>query len=200
MCREGQRVGIWAWDVASGELVLVIPVVLALLGDNPMQSEMACHIGLRGKFFCRVCWVKGRDAEDELGAIPLPANPIGEEVDDAASTLPGSTVDGLSLDDDSTSRLSSETDGEATTTPRSPNLPAADATRPASSDFNSTRVAEGPATPEAAIAEQTGRAPQRVRKGRALESLQQLADRARRFLGVTSSGLCWASCTDGMLS
>lgn len=26
-----------------------------------MQSEFACHIGLRGKFFCRACWVKGFD-------------------------------------------------------------------------------------------------------------------------------------------
>jgi hypothetical protein len=38
--------------------------VLAMLGDNPMQSEFACHIGLRGKFFCRCCWVKGYDARD----------------------------------------------------------------------------------------------------------------------------------------
>ena len=41
----------------------MIPAVLALLGDNPMQSELACHIGLMGKFFCRHCWVKGRDAK-----------------------------------------------------------------------------------------------------------------------------------------
>lgn len=47
------------------EPVLVIPEVLALLGDNPMQSEFACHIGLRGKFFCRACWVKGTDAMDK---------------------------------------------------------------------------------------------------------------------------------------
>lgn len=46
------------------EPVLVIPEVLALLGDNPMQSEFACHIGLRGKLFCRACWVKGTDAMD----------------------------------------------------------------------------------------------------------------------------------------
>ncbi|KAJ6461447.1 hypothetical protein C8R45DRAFT_1056025 [Mycena sanguinolenta] len=48
----------------SQEPVLVIPEVLALLGDNPMQSEFACHIGLRGKLFCRACWVKGPDALD----------------------------------------------------------------------------------------------------------------------------------------
>ncbi|ETW79803.1 hypothetical protein HETIRDRAFT_48824 [Heterobasidion irregulare TC 32-1] len=65
-----QRDGIWAWDVAAQELVLVFPIVLALLGDNPMQSEFACHIGLRGKFFCRACWVKGRDADDENGTVP----------------------------------------------------------------------------------------------------------------------------------
>lgn len=29
-----------------------------------MQSEFACHAGLRAKFFCRVCWVKGKDADD----------------------------------------------------------------------------------------------------------------------------------------
>ncbi|KAG5642862.1 hypothetical protein DXG03_002007 [Asterophora parasitica] len=60
---EAQKNGIWAWDVELHELVLVIPEVLALLGDNPMQSEFACHIGLRGKLFCRACWVKGSDSE-----------------------------------------------------------------------------------------------------------------------------------------
>ncbi|KAJ7483665.1 hypothetical protein FB451DRAFT_1029349, partial [Mycena latifolia] len=61
---EAQGEGIWAWDVELNEPVLVIPEVLALLGDNPMQSEFACHIGLRGKLFCRACWVKGTDAMD----------------------------------------------------------------------------------------------------------------------------------------
>ncbi|KAJ7110547.1 hypothetical protein C8R44DRAFT_633975 [Mycena epipterygia] len=62
---EAQDEGIWAWDMLEEEPVLVIPEVLALLGDNPMQSEFACHIGLRGKFFCRACWVKGTDAMDK---------------------------------------------------------------------------------------------------------------------------------------
>lgn len=61
-------------------MVLLIPAVLAMLGDNPMQSEFACHVGLAGKFFCRCCWVKGRDAEDE-GPLPsqihsTPLSPI----------------------------------------------------------------------------------------------------------------------------
>ncbi|KAJ7780683.1 hypothetical protein DFH07DRAFT_910197 [Mycena maculata] len=61
-----QKHGIWAWDAQEKELVLVIPSVLAMLGDNPMQSEFACHIGFKGRFFCRVCWVKGDpDVEDE---------------------------------------------------------------------------------------------------------------------------------------
>jgi hypothetical protein len=59
--REAWETGIWAWDHVHQEKVLVIPSVFALLGDNPMQSEMACHIGLMGKFFCRVCGVKGTD-------------------------------------------------------------------------------------------------------------------------------------------
>ena len=43
---------------------MIFPTILALLGDNPMHSEFACHIGLRGKYFCRACWVKGSDAQD----------------------------------------------------------------------------------------------------------------------------------------
>lgn len=34
--------------------------MLALCGDNPMQSEFACHIGFRGRLFCRNCWVSGK--------------------------------------------------------------------------------------------------------------------------------------------
>ncbi|KAJ7443599.1 hypothetical protein B0H11DRAFT_1747920 [Mycena galericulata] len=60
-----QKDGIWAWDCELNKLVLMIPAVLALLGDNPMQSEFACHIGLRGKFFCQACWVKGSDNAGE---------------------------------------------------------------------------------------------------------------------------------------
>lgn len=30
-----------------------------------MQSEFAAHIGLRGKYFCRACMVKGSDAAEE---------------------------------------------------------------------------------------------------------------------------------------
>ena len=37
-----------------------------------MHSEFACHIGLRGKYFCRSCWVKGSDAQDGFN---LPNNP-----------------------------------------------------------------------------------------------------------------------------
>ncbi|KAJ6556962.1 hypothetical protein B0H10DRAFT_2371346 [Mycena sp. CBHHK59/15] len=60
-----QARGIWVWDSLHRELVLVIPSVLAMLGDNPMQSEFACHIGFRGKFFCRACWAKGDPENDD---------------------------------------------------------------------------------------------------------------------------------------
>ncbi|KAE9398389.1 hypothetical protein BT96DRAFT_957615 [Gymnopus androsaceus JB14] len=65
----GQQHGIWAWDIEAKEMVLLIPAVLAMLGDNPMQSEFACHVGLTGKFFCHCCWAKGHDAEYE-GPLP----------------------------------------------------------------------------------------------------------------------------------
>lgn len=59
--RSAQESGIWAWDCVLMERILVIPFVLGLLGDNPMQSEFACHIGLTGKFFCRICEVWSRN-------------------------------------------------------------------------------------------------------------------------------------------
>ncbi|KAF9233611.1 hypothetical protein BU15DRAFT_66415, partial [Melanogaster broomeanus] len=66
---DAQAHGIWAWDVTAKEMVLIIPTVLAILGDNPMQSELACHIGLQAKYFCRSCWVKGHEAP-EKDSIP----------------------------------------------------------------------------------------------------------------------------------
>lgn len=78
--RTYQDTGISAYDAVLHEDVLVIPAVLALLGDNPMQSELACHIGLTARLFCRVCWVSsaGKDvgmenedsASDEGADIP----------------------------------------------------------------------------------------------------------------------------------
>ncbi|THH26571.1 hypothetical protein EUX98_g7617 [Antrodiella citrinella] len=79
---QAQDEGVWAWDCELNEPVLLVPFVLALLGDNPMQSEFACHIGLRGKFFCRNCWVKGHDAADRDN-IPSESEPAASA---AAST------------------------------------------------------------------------------------------------------------------
>ncbi|KAJ8077858.1 hypothetical protein PM082_002299 [Marasmius tenuissimus] len=61
--QDGQTHGIWAWDGELDEPVLLLPAVLALLGDNPMQSKFACHIGLHGKLFCSACKVKGKDSK-----------------------------------------------------------------------------------------------------------------------------------------
>lgn len=36
-----------------------------------MQSEFACHVGSMGKFFCRVCHVKGSDAQDTTPVVAL---------------------------------------------------------------------------------------------------------------------------------
>lgn len=78
------------------EPVLLIPMVLALLEDNPMQSEFACHIGLRGKFFCRVCWVKGHDsvgvAEKGKGQPETNNEDLGSEAGSEAGSEVGSEV------------------------------------------------------------------------------------------------------------
>ncbi|KAF9257230.1 hypothetical protein L218DRAFT_800681, partial [Marasmius fiardii PR-910] len=83
--KKAQAEGIETWDCVYGEDILVIPWVLALLGDNPRQSEFAAHIGLRGKFFCRICKVEGKDSTDhpvERIAISHPASPAITVADD----------------------------------------------------------------------------------------------------------------------
>uniref|UniRef100_A0A8H7XVA1 Uncharacterized protein n=1 Tax=Psilocybe cubensis TaxID=181762 RepID=A0A8H7XVA1_PSICU len=59
-----QKHGIWVWDCIHKEAVMIFPPVFALLGDNPMHSEFACHIGMQGKYFCQICWAKGVDSQE----------------------------------------------------------------------------------------------------------------------------------------
>lgn len=49
-----------------------------------MQSEFACHIGLKGKYFCRICEVKGHDSSDRR---PSGADPPDDGNNSDASTL-----------------------------------------------------------------------------------------------------------------
>ncbi|KAI9065031.1 hypothetical protein FKP32DRAFT_1568712, partial [Trametes sanguinea] len=64
--RDASENGIEVWDCVHQEMVLVIPWVLAFQGDNPMASEFASHIGMKGKFPCRVC----RARTDDSGRAP----------------------------------------------------------------------------------------------------------------------------------
>ncbi|KAI0628275.1 hypothetical protein C8Q77DRAFT_1068295 [Trametes polyzona] len=80
--RASQKDGIWAWDCVLNEPVLILPSVLALLGDNPMQSEFACHIGLQAKLFCRNCWCKGRDVLSDPDDDGRPAEDAGSVASD----------------------------------------------------------------------------------------------------------------------
>lgn len=80
-----QRDGIWAWDCLLEEMVVLIPSVLALLGDNPMQSELSCHVGLNGKFFCRSCFVKDPDAKEASTSGPDESTNVPRSASDSAA-------------------------------------------------------------------------------------------------------------------
>ena len=106
--RQGQSEGFWAWDIVDQAMILVIPVVLAILGDNPMQSEIACHVGLTGKFFCRVCKVKGREGAaarglDDSSDGPRPA--MGEPAPARAPSPALSDASAASAHTDSSQQL-----------------------------------------------------------------------------------------------
>ncbi|KAJ7436186.1 hypothetical protein FB451DRAFT_1379084 [Mycena latifolia] len=49
MLREARKDGIEVWDCEYNEWILIIPWFLAFQGDNPMLSEFASHVGMKGK-------------------------------------------------------------------------------------------------------------------------------------------------------
>lgn len=65
--REARNEGVDVWDCIDNDYALVIPWILAFLGDNPMASEFASHVGMKGKCLCRVCHVKGPDKDRAPG-------------------------------------------------------------------------------------------------------------------------------------
>ncbi|KAI0258168.1 hypothetical protein BC834DRAFT_836247, partial [Gloeopeniophorella convolvens] len=81
--------GIWAWDCVHQDHVLVIPFVTALLGDNPMQSEFACHVGQGGKFFCRICDAKGSDVTADGSGAPEETHGHPAGISDGGSSADG---------------------------------------------------------------------------------------------------------------
>ncbi|KAJ6467083.1 hypothetical protein C8R47DRAFT_990613 [Mycena vitilis] len=67
MLKEAQDTGIEIWDCVYQEWILIIPWFLAFQGDNPMASEFASHVGMKGKYFCRVCKAKSDKANRAPG-------------------------------------------------------------------------------------------------------------------------------------
>jgi hypothetical protein len=83
--RAAWDTGIWAWDCVHEDHVLVIPFIAAPLGDNPMQSEFASHIGPGGKSLCHICDVKGVDGSTN-GLQSTTAPPSTDGVDGGCTT------------------------------------------------------------------------------------------------------------------
>lgn len=116
----------------------MLPDVLALLGDNPMQSELACHSGLAARLFCRICWVTS-----EKG---------GEEINEEDADLERDVADGLG------GRESDQSDRES-----------------------NDSVASGADTDS--INSSTGG--KKKGKAKALETLEHMVDRVKRFVTVS---------------
>lgn len=88
-----------------------------------MQSEFSCHVGLMGKYFCRICQVKGFDA----GETPAPAevgsaqsNPLRDEGPELSSAQ--SRAGNNSAGSDVGSDQGHHTQGQATSKKQSETL------------------------------------------------------------------------------
>lgn len=76
-----------------------------------MQSEFACHIGMRGKLFCRACWVKGSDVLQEEAAVPAQSQTALPMTTDYVE----SSDDGNASNVDSDAGSAASSGGEAST-------------------------------------------------------------------------------------
>ncbi|KAJ7603920.1 hypothetical protein FB45DRAFT_1085359 [Roridomyces roridus] len=197
-----QKEGIWAWDVQEKELVLLIPSVLALLGDNPMQSEFACHIGLQGKFFCRACWVKGSDSMEDDNGKPSAGrdrdrsggSDLGTPDGSDAESRAGSDVaepDAATLEEE---HRAEEADADSASAPRGPQPPstetgtspdnvASDPNPPGTDTSTLDKTTPGP-IPPSTQPPSVDAENQPKKRGKAKETLEQAMLRVKAFVKI----------------
>ncbi|KAJ7328003.1 hypothetical protein DFH08DRAFT_967771 [Mycena albidolilacea] len=186
------------WDLGMeqlNELVLIIPSVLALLGDNPMQSEFACHIGLHGKYFCRACWVKGGDSLDDQDAtLAHPKDPKTANTSDSESQAGTDTESDAGSDGDSAPPHESSPQADLPLGATNEEMGAGSSPEPDPSPFEAPEITAKhtsttttntvPVDPPQMAAPDSAEQPKKSCGKRAKETLEQTMSRVKSFVKI----------------
>ncbi|KAI0633449.1 hypothetical protein C8Q77DRAFT_1217845 [Trametes polyzona] len=90
--KAGREDGVAVWDCQDHTDALVIPWVLAFQGDNPMASEFASHIGMKGKHFCHICHACAGSGDKAVSAEDAEAAQLTEFLQEGKARYKSETI------------------------------------------------------------------------------------------------------------